>query len=59
MKFRGKQPCFSPDGKYLMCIDGDCIKLYPAEENELIRLADKVKIFGEMNSNRENWIYFK
>jgi WD40 repeat protein len=46
---KGNKPVFSNDGKYLICIENEMIRLYPAEVNELIRLVLEEKIFGPIN----------
>ena len=58
VKFRGINPNFSPDGKYLLCINGNSLLLYPADEKEIIRLVKEEAIFGELNINLRNWVYF-
>jgi hypothetical protein len=57
-KFMGIQPCFSPDGNYLLCIDKKVLKLYPAEERELVRLATEKSIFGNLEKNPGEWLHF-
>jgi len=56
-KFRGINPNFSPDGKYLLCINGNSLLLYLADEKEIIRLVKEVAIFGELNTHLKNWLY--
>lgn len=57
-KFRGIKPNFSPDGKYLLCINGNSILLYPAGEKEIIRLVNEEAIFGELNGSLNKWFHF-
>lgn len=57
-KFRGINPNFSSDGKYLLCINGDSLLLYPADEKEIIRLVNEEAIFGELNVSLNNWFNF-
>ncbi|MBA7526563.1 hypothetical protein ES705_18725 [subsurface metagenome] len=57
-KFRGTNPNFSFDGKYLLCIDEKYLRLYPSEEKELIRLAKDELIFGELEKNIQDWLHY-
>jgi WD40 repeat protein len=57
-QFKGHQPVFSPDGNYLMCLNGNMIELYPVNEKEIIRLAEKESVFGEINTNLIAWRHF-
>jgi WD40 repeat protein len=57
-KFAGIQPLFSPDGNYLLCLDRETLKLYPAEEKELIRLTLEKSIFGKLNTDPTKWRHF-
>jgi WD40 repeat protein len=57
-KLTGIQPCFAPDGKYLLCLDGKYLKLYPADEHEIIRLTVKKAIFGKLDTNPTKWVHF-
>jgi hypothetical protein len=57
-KFRGIQPSFTPDGHYLLCLDGKNLRLYPVHEKELIRLAIDKSIFGKLYPNLTEWRHF-
>jgi WD40 repeat protein len=57
-KFIGIRPSFSPDGNYLLCVEGKNLRLYPAAEKELIKLAVKDSIFGKMNTDLTKWRHF-
>ncbi len=57
-KFEGTQPLFSPDQKYLLCIDGENLGLYPVDEKELIRLAMDKSIFGKLDTDLTKWRHF-
>jgi len=57
-KFSGIQPLFSPDGNYLLCIDGNDLKLYPVDEKEIIRLVTEELIFGVPDSDPSSWSHF-
>lgn len=57
-RFDGIQPTFSPDGNYLLCIDGGKLRLFPVDEKELIRLVTKESIFGKLNIDANSWIHF-
>jgi WD40 repeat protein len=46
---QGSKPVFSNDGKYVVCIENDFLRLYPAEPSEMIRLVFNEKIFGPIN----------
>ncbi len=56
--FKGTHPVFSPDGKYLLCIDNQTLYLYPSDEKEMIRLAEEELIFGKLESNIRDWTDF-
>jgi WD40 repeat protein len=61
MSFEGHLQQFSPNGAYLLASTGNKLKLYPADESELIELVEKKKIFGEMKTSwkyLENWYTF-
>jgi len=57
-KFKGIDPIFSPDGKYLLCLDEKKLCIYPTDEKELIRLVEEDLIFGELESNIRDWLDF-
>jgi len=56
--FKGTNPVFSPDGKYLLCIDNQTLYLYPSDEKEMIRLAEEERIFGKLWSTIRDWTDF-
>ena len=56
--FDGNQPDFSPDGKYLLCIEGKTIHKYVIDIEEIRRLVYKEKIFGELEINYQDWITY-
>ena len=56
-KFRGIKPNFSPDGEYLLCINGNSILLYPADEKEIIRLVNEEAIFGKPDKQLNSWLH--
>ncbi|KPK85191.1 MAG: hypothetical protein AMS27_08035 [Bacteroides sp. SM23_62_1] len=45
---QGSKPVFSNDGKCVVCIDNDLLRLYPAEASEMIRLVFDENIFGSI-----------
>jgi WD40 repeat protein len=49
--FPGKLQQFSPDGNYLLAVDRRMLKLYPANEKELIRLVNEKRIFGSLRKS--------
>ncbi|UCG28334.1 MAG: PD40 domain-containing protein, partial [Bacteroidales bacterium] len=55
--FNGIQPRFSPDGKYILCINGKSLKVYPSHEEEIIRLVKEQALFGELDTKQRNWIH--
>jgi hypothetical protein len=57
-KFKGTQPCFAPDGNYMLCLDGNKLRLYPAHEKELIRLTINKSIFGKLDPDLTGWRHF-
>lgn len=57
-KFKGIQPTFSPDGKYLLCMDGKYLKLYPVDKQEVIRLTTRDSIFGTLDNDLGKWRLF-
>ena len=58
MKLDGIQPDFSPDGKYLLCIEGNRIHKYVIDVEEIRRLVYQEKIFGELEINYQDWITY-
>ena len=57
-KFDGVHPDFSPNGKYLLCIEGNRIHKYVIDVEEIRRLVYEEKIFGEMKINYNDWITY-
>jgi len=53
--FKGSQPEFSPDGFYLLCINGQSLELYPSHEKEIIRLVKEQALFGEIVTRLRDW----
>lgn len=53
--FKGKMQQFSPDGRYLLAIFNKYLILYPADEQEILRLMNEQKIFGELKSSKVNF----
>jgi len=58
MKLDGIQPDFSPNGKYLICIEGNRIHKYVIDVEEIRRLVYEEKIFGELEINYQDWITY-
>jgi WD40 repeat protein len=56
--FKGVQPLFSPDEKYIICLNGESLELYPANEKEIIRLATVKSIFGKLEIDLNSWRHF-
>jgi hypothetical protein len=52
----GTMPEYSINGDYLLCINNNELYLYPVSVSELIRLAMKEKIFGEIDASKGNWL---
>jgi len=44
----GVKPQFSPDGNYLLCVDGNQLSVFVASEKEIIRLVYEAKIFDKL-----------
>jgi len=57
-KFEGIQPDFSPDGRYLLCIQNNTLHKYIIDVEEIRRLVYKEKIFGELEINYQDWITY-
>jgi WD40 repeat protein len=57
--FDGTNPVYPPDGNYLLCIAGNVLQLYPVNVNEIRRLIEVEKIFGELEYDAKGWIPFK
>jgi len=55
--FNGIQPEFSPDGNYLLCINGRSLELYPSHEKEIIRLVKEEGLFGELETKLRQWLH--
>ncbi len=55
LKLDGIDPVFSPDGRYLLCTDYQKLHYYPSDEQEIIRLVEEERIFGEPESNIRDW----
>ncbi len=56
--FDGISPDFSPDGKYLLCIDGNTIHKYVIDIEEIRKLVYEEKIFGDLEINYRDWITY-
>ncbi|PCH66594.1 MAG: hypothetical protein COC01_07690 [Bacteroidetes bacterium] len=59
--FHGIQPHFSRDGNYLLCIDGNKLNLFVANEKEIFRLVNEEKIFDNLSSSKyyyDDWYLF-
>jgi WD40 repeat protein len=54
----GIQPVFSNKGNLLLCLKGKILKLYPADEQELVNLATKRLIFGDPDKIPIEWKHF-
>jgi len=57
-KYIGGQPDFSPDGKYLLCIERNRIHKYAIDMEEIRRLVYKEKIFGDLEINYRDWVTY-
>jgi len=57
-KLAGTHPLFSPDHNYLICLDGKMLRLYPVDENEIIRLVMEKSIFGTPDTDIAKWRRF-
>jgi len=55
--FEGVQPEFSPDGNYLLCLNGRSLNLYPSNEREIIRLVKEQAIFGKLDTKLRHWLH--
>jgi len=53
--FEGVQPRFSPDGNYMLCINGKSLELFPSFEKEIIRLVKEQSLFGELDTALRQW----
>ncbi len=58
LQFKGVQPDFSPDGKYLLCINGRSVYRYVIDVEEIRRLLYEEKIFGELEVEYKKWITY-
>jgi len=55
--FYGIQPRFSPDGKYILCINGMSLEIYPSHEKEIIWLVKEQALFGELDKKLRHWLH--
>jgi len=58
LQFNGVQPDFSPDGNYLLCVNGRSITKYVVDVEEIKRLVYEEKIFGELEVDYKKWITY-
>jgi len=58
LQFKGWQPDFSTDGKYLLCVNGKSITKYVVDMKEIKRLVYEEKIFGELEADYQKWITY-
>jgi WD40 repeat protein len=55
--FKGVQPHFSPDGKYLLSINDNFLYLNPSDEREIIRLVTEQAMFGILDTKLRHWMH--
>jgi len=55
IQLNGYAPSFSPDGKYLLYINGNELATIPVTSQEIIRLVTEEKVFGEIGSDPQDW----
>ncbi|MCK4699324.1 MAG: hypothetical protein KAT38_03280, partial [Bacteroidales bacterium] len=58
LQFKGGQPDFSTDGKYLLCVNGKSLHKYVIDVNEIKKLVYDEKIFGELAVDYKKWITY-
>ncbi len=58
IQFKGGQPDFSVDDKYLLCINGKSITKYVVDVEEIRRLVYEEKVFGELEADYKKWITY-